>query len=330
MSVSFVVRARPTPNLAWVTATWCALLAACSGESSENEGSVHVLLEAESTIIEGLAAGTEIEDIRDGWSVHYDRYLMSIGDVDLSLARDTATRARDRARYVVDLTKLGQDGTTLWTLDGLAAGRWNFSYRIGSDSKHVERHASVSAADFSAFLASKLTYSIAGVISKEHGLSCPPRGNAKPGERMANGSNASGDPCYDNPEVRFELPAVAEMGFGPCEIDGTPGVSVPAGGSGTVAATIHGDHLFFNGFPAGDEGGIVRLAQWLADCDLDLNAEVTASELQAVALADLPEIDDRYQLGSAPIRLATVWDLVIGQLTTQGHMDGEGECELQP
>ena len=108
-----------------------------------------------------------------------------------------------------------------------------------------------------------------------------------------------------------------------------PGFAISAGRTQTVAATIHGDHLFFNGFPEGDEGGVTRLAQWLADCDLNLDGTVTQDELEAIAPSQLPEIDDRYQLGGSPVTpLDDMHDYVISQLKTQGHFQGEGECPL--
>src|SRR5690606_8081044 len=118
-----------------------------------------------------------------------------------------------------------------------------------------------------------------------------------------------------------------ETVFGPCEIDEVPGFSVAADGTTVVSATLHGDHIFFNGFPEGGEGGTVRLAQWIADCDLDLDGEVTQAELEAIAPAALPELDGRYQLGGSPITpLESMWIYVSAQLKTQGHFQGEGEC----
>jgi hypothetical protein len=120
----------------------------------------------------------------------------------------------------------------------------------------------------------------------------------------------------------------AETLFGPCQLDGVPGFAITSGETTTVAATLHGDHLFFNGFPTGDEGGIVRLAQWLADSDLDLDGEVTQVELEAIAPADLSELRDYSFTGSPIDPLDTMWDYVIAQLKTQGHMNGEGECQV--
>ena len=72
-----------------------------------------------------------------------------------------------------------------------------------------------------------------------------------------------------------------------------------------------------------------RLAQWLADSDLNLDGEVTREELEQIAPSDLPELDDRYQLGGAPIPIdASMWGYVTAQLKTQGHFQGEGECPV--
>ncbi len=129
--------------------------------------------------------------------------------------------------------------------------------------------------------------------------------------------------------MRFTFGAAADTTFGPCEVDEQPGFSIVADGTQTVAATIHGDHPFFNGFPEGDEGGILRLAQWLADSDLDVDNEVTSQELEAIAPTDLFEIDERYQLGGAPLTpLDNMLIYTRAQLKTQGHFQGEGECPV--
>jgi len=146
-----------------------------------------------------------------------------------------------------------------------------------------------------------------------------------PTDKMADGMNAGGDSCYAAPKITFAWLAEAETSFGPCEIDEKPGVSVAADTS--VAATIHGDHMFFNGFPEADEGGVSRLAQYLADCDLDLDGVVTEDELKKIKPADLPELDSRYQLGGSLITpIDNMWTYLRAQLKTQGHFQGEGEC----
>jgi hypothetical protein len=89
--------------------------------------------------------------------------------------------------------------------------------------------------------------------------------------------------------------------------------------------TLHGDHLFFDAFPTGDEGTIMRRAQWLANADLDGDANVTAAELQAASASDLFPAS-LYSLTGALVPVSTAFDFVRAQLATQGHFQGEGEC----
>jgi hypothetical protein len=88
--------------------------------------------------------------------------------------------------------------------------------------------------------------------------------------------------------------------------------------------------LFFNGFPEAEESSVLRLAQWLADCDLDLDGRVTVDELGRIHPDELWELDpERYQLGGSPLTpLDTMLDYVTAQLKTQGHFQGEGECGI--
>ncbi|MEZ4445125.1 MAG: hypothetical protein R3B72_38990 [Polyangiaceae bacterium] len=304
-------------------------VAGCGGDDdpAAGNGSVSVLLEAEGTITDGIEAGDGEEDIRDGWGVAYDRYVVVIGEISIHLSTDSSVEASDPAVFAVDLTTVPADGLPLWSIADLREGEWDFNYGIHSAAEGAERDDSVSQADFDAMAAADATYRVAGTMAKADGQSCPPKGLAMSGSAVATGTNAGGDDCYANASIHFDLLVPAETSFGPCEIDEMPGFSVAADSATTVAATIHGDHLFFNGFPEGSEGGVTRLAQWLADCDLDLDGEVTRAELEAIAPSDLAELDDRYQLGGSPITpLATMWSYVVGQLKTQGHFQGEGEC----
>ncbi len=165
---------------------------------------------------------------------------------------------------------------------------------------------------------------IRGSLAKPDGRSCPPALLATPGDAVADA-----DGCYANTTIAFDFCAEAETAFGPCESgDGPTGIAVSGDGTQSGSLTIHGDHIFFNGFPEGEEGGIMRFAQWLADCDLDLDGNVTRAELEAIEPSDLAELDSRYDL-SAPfddLRLDTMWNYLRAQLKTQGHFQGEGEC----
>jgi hypothetical protein len=303
-------------------------LAGCS--EAAGTGELRVLLEPEDVIIDGLDPGTEGESVRDGWEIRFDEYIVSIGDIEVQLTTDASISAAADELFVIDLTQASAGGESLWELSELEQGRWEFHYATLDASADAQRHASVSEADFDAMVAEGWTYLITGTLAQADGQSCPPAALATPPDGLASsGQNSAGDPCYPAANIGFELGVSAPTRFGPCEVDGTAGFSVTAGAQTSVAITIHGDHLFFNGFPEGAEGGVLRLAQWLADCDLDLDGVVTRAELEAIAPSQLAEIDDRFQLGGSPITpLDNMWTYVVAQLQTQGHFQGEGECPL--
>lgn len=305
-------------------------LSACDDGGASGRGTLSVLLEAEEVITKGLDPGDAADDIADGWQVRFDEYLLAIGRIELRNATDPDLRERNDDVFVVDLEKVPAAGLVLWELPELRAGRWELRYQTPNAGGSALRDPSVSDADFARMQDEQLGYLVRGTLDQEGGRSCPPHTLAKPPAGLAPlGESAAGDSCYANSFIAFELPASAPTAFGPCEIDGVSGVSVPSGGATTAALTIHGDHLFFNGFPEGAEGGTTRYAQWLADCDLDLDGQVTKDELERIAPSALPELDDRFQLGGAPITpLDTMWTYVLGQLKTQGHFQGEGECPI--
>ena len=315
-------------NALTLTACFAALACGCIDPAGRAE--LQVLVEAEDVIISGLQPGDGVENIQDGWALTFDSYLISIGEIELQLSSDPSVVASSDELHVLDLSGVSAGGEQLWTFDELEAGSWEFGYAILGASADAVRHETVEQADFEAMQAEGWSYLIRGGLSKADGRSCPPAALATPPmDAVAEGTNQAGDPCYPADSVSFELGARAEARFGPCEVDGIPGVSVNAGATTTVAITIHGDHLVFNGFPEGAEGGIVRLGQWLADADLNLDGVVTRAELDAISPSDLAEIDDRYQLGGSPLTpLESMWDYLVAQLMTQGHFQGEGECPV--
>lgn len=310
----------------------CALMTAagCSDdEEAVGEGSLTVLLESEDTITQGLTPGEGTENIRDGWTVTFDKYITVVGDIDVYFSTNDGQEMEAPDVFAVDMTKVPEGGLALWDLKGLQAGRWEFNYSTLGAGDGAAPHESVAQADFDQMAANDWTYLIDGVLAKADGQSCPPAALVNVGDKTPNGNKSGDNDCFDAPSIRFTFGVSAETYFGPCEIDEVAGFAISDGGTQTVGATIHGDHIFFNGFPEGDEGGVTRLAQWLADSDLNLDGTVTAEELGAIAPSQLPEIDARYQLGGSPITpLNNMYDYVTSQLKTQGHYQGEGECPV--
>lgn len=286
-------------------------------------------MNAESTISDGLAAGEGVEDVRDGWNVDFEKYIAVVGPVELSYATDPDETAVAASVFAVDLAQVPSNGLGLWKFEGLRAGRWEFGFDLAGGAHDAERHKSVSEDDFEQIVEEDLTYWVVGQLSSEGGRSCPPPSLAEPGERPSVGEGWADEPCYAAPSVRFEFRVTAETAYSKCQIDGVPGVAVSASGMNTAALTLHGDHIFFGGFPQGNEGSITRRAQWLADCDLNLDGEVTQEELSQVPWIALSETSpERYPLSGSPIPIETALDFVVAELKTQGHYEGEGECNL--
>lgn len=272
-------------------------------------GALTLLLEAEESITDGLEPGEGSESILDGWTVRFDRYVVAIGGVDLTESTDASNTASAGEVFVVDLTEVPPTGLSLWSFASLSEGRWDLAYSTPLASPSALRHESVSEELFAEMVREGWTYLVEGTLTQTGGESCPPPTGT----------------CTANESIAFRFGAEAATRYGPCQAeDGPPGVAIIDGGS-TASLTIHGDHLFFNGFPEGEEGGVMRLAQWLADCDVDLDGTVTRDELEGIVPADLAELDSRYDL-SSPIPLTNMWEYVRAQLTTQGHFQGEGEC----
>src|SRR5690606_25514227 len=119
--------------------------------------------------------------------------------------------------------------------------------------------------------------------------------------------------------------------------NGVGGVAVPEGGQVAASLTLHGDHLFFNAFPGAAEE-VVRRAQWLANADLDQSGAVDMAELAQIPDAQFVTLftagttlsfEDAYSFAGAPLPPADASRYVAAQLSTQGHLNGEGECAFE-
>lgn len=296
---------------------------------AQGTGDLAVRVKPEITIKNGVVAGQRSENMRDGWTATFDKYVVVLGPVFVSQLSDASRTEEAHETFVLDLKKVPESGAELWKLPGLDEGRWNVGFELSTGAHDAERHSTVTKEDFERIVDEDLTYLIEGSISKEGGLSCPPKALVEAPDRKPAGQSMGGSDCYEAETVAFSFAVRAPTVFDACELDGIPGVAIGSGGVRTTSITLHGDHMFFNGFPVGDEGSVRRLAQWIADSDLNLDGVVSEAELKRIPLGALAAIDpDVYQLGGSPIELETAYDFLRGALKTQGHMESEGECRV--
>lgn len=275
----------------------CALLLGTTGCPTTSSGALTLQLQAEDTIANGLSAGMGDEEIQDGWSVTYTKFVVALGDVEVQQAGATAHSVP--LQTLADLRGLSAAGRSLQTLSALPTGRYTFAYSTPVATASMTRDPSVSAADQARMVSEGCTYLIQGTATRE------------------------------SRTIAFDFCLAANATVECAAMQGAEGIVINAG-SNSAAITFHGDHLWFNGFPDGDEGVVVRRGGWLALADdrtgadgMLTNADLTATPVTVLdpalyTLTGAPSVD------GAPI--VNLLQYARAQVATQGHLNGEGEC----
>lgn len=91
--------------------------------------------------------------------------------------------------------------------------------------------------------------------------------------------------------------------------------TVTEGGEASFQITVHADHLLYDSLVSEDPK---VLFQALADADTDVDGAITEAELKATGIGS-------YDPGSEG-GVDNLWDWLIAQSRTLGHVDGEGHC----
>lgn len=269
-------------------------LAIWSCGDDEGNGSLRVRLVPEETIVDGLIMGQDEENTRD-YGVTYSKYVIAVGRVKVASTGAGEERS-DPTGYIADLRQLGEEGLPLITFDDLPAGQWDqFGFETPLAAAGFQKLGTVSDADVQTMINEQLTYWIAGTVQAPTPVS-----------------------------FEFKIP-VASV-YTRCENDGEPGIAVTSDRTATADLTIHGDHLWFDSLARGDETTVTRRAGWLLKADLDGNKMVTTEELKQARADTLFPSSEGYDVSGGPFPVVTAYDFVRGQLSSQGHLNGEGEC----
>ena len=274
-----------------------ALLCACS--DSGGSGNVQIFVVPEDSIVNGIVAGTDTENIQDGWTVTYSRYLASVGNF-RARRSDTNATLSDPSRFILDLKSAPTSGYVTTTWSSVDAVMWD---KFGYDVPNATAGA----------------------------LPLPPTKQSDVDFMIANHYSVyyEGSGTKDNVTITFEWGFSAGTSFDDCASpDGTPGFAVPSGGTVQVKPTLHGDHEFFDNVTQGVEI-TTRLAQWLSTCDLDGNHDVTIAELRAcdvVTALPQPPYDLSGVADADGDGRLSVFDYVFSEMQTFGHYQGDGEC----
>lgn len=288
------------------------IFAACDSSSGGGgSGKVQVFVEPEDTIPEGLEPGTDEEQVVDGWTVTYDKFLAVVGDFRASRSAAPSDKLGDGKFFVVDLKNTPTDGLVIATFDDVDAVRWDrVGYTIGKAKAGYEKAPGISQSDYDLMVNNGYSLYVTGHITKSDGQSCKP--------------TAPTD-CVAAPSVAFTFPLKLGTSFDDCASEeGDAGFAVPSGGTVQVKPTIHGDHWFFTNITQGAEI-TDRRAQWIANADLDRDGSVDPDELALSRASDLFPAA-QYNLSGAIIPVATGRDYLEAQARTLGDFNGEGEC----
>ena len=295
-------------------------LAACGDDGGGGgSGTVQAFVVAEETIPDGLVPGDDEENIQDGWTVTYGKFLAVIGN--FRAARQGSGEQRTSSDvYIVDMKSLPTSGFTIAQFDDLAAARWD---RVGYDMPRAESDTScapsVSADDCDFMRQHRFSVYFEATMTNPDGESCL---------RAAGGGSSD---CVPRTQVSFVFGLSSGTSFDDCsDEDDVPGFAVPSGGTVQVKPTIHGDHWFFDNITQGAEI-TERQAQWIADADRSnvghvSDGLVTIAELQASSAGAFFPASLGYNLSGTLTPVTNGLTFLEAQAHTLGDYQGEGEC----
>jgi hypothetical protein len=284
-------------------------LAACDGT-----GNAQIFIAAESTIPNGVQAGTGPENIQDGWTAQYSKFLVVVGNFRAGRNSAPGDRQTDPRVVVLDLKQVPANGYVLTQFNNIAATRWNqVGFDLPNATDSATRAETTSQADYDMMLQNGWSLYIEGTLTNPNGQSCLP--------------SAPTD-CVTRTSVQFRWGVSAGTSFEGCApAEGEAGFAVPTGGTVQVKPTIHGDHWFFSNLTEGVELA-ARYAQWIANCDLNRDGETTIDELRNVP-AGQAFPSSLYNLSGALIPIDNAYDYLEAQARTLGDFQGDGECPMR-
>ncbi|HEY0839698.1 MAG TPA: hypothetical protein VGD74_05890, partial [Vulgatibacter sp.] len=242
----------------------------------------------------------------DGWTVRFDKYLVSVGNLRLEGA-DGEVGHRGSERVLVDLAGGEPE---IFRIDDVPARRWErFSYEILPATAASRRVGTVADADAARMIEGGLNYLIEGTATKEEveyrfswGLQNPTRNHD----------------CVDSE-------------------DGTPGVVIRNNAVASYAITLHLDHLFYEHLGDHDDAKMRFDAIAAVAKEVDGAWTISFDDLEAQRLADLraangaPLLDEHgerlaYDPHGVPLDDPNLRSYLLAAAKSQGRFNGEGVC----
>ncbi|WP_433927197.1 hypothetical protein AB3662_29400 [Sorangium cellulosum] len=281
------------------------LLGCAGGESGSDQGALALRVSGEEAAKKGyplMKNGHELAFV-DGWTVTFDKFIVSLGDIELRGA-DGVEAFKDESVYVADLRR---GDPIIPVYEGLDARRWErFGLKILPATLDAVNLNGVSQADIERMASNGYNYWIEGAATKgdtytfSWGLVNPTRNS-----NCTNG------------------------------LDGTDGFVVKSHAATEAELTVHVDHIFWD--TLGSEVADLRFDAMAAAAGAD--EHIDFEELDAQRLSDLmdpgggPLLDESgapivYNPGSIPLEARTLKHFVLAASASQLHINGLGLCTV--
>jgi hypothetical protein len=281
------------------------VIVSANGEQGAREGFPYVPGEEGHVHMDGEPESDEVA-FADGWEVRFDRYLASVGDLELATLEGEVAAASE-AVYVFDLT---QPRLGLEELVDVHAQRWDdFSYSVRAPAagETVKLSGGATEEDAAMMRTAGINYYVEGYAEKDGRVITFAWG-------------------IDNPTDNVECTNGA---------DETAGIVVKNNATAQAELTFHVEHMFWDRL--GSEQTRLRFEAIAAMADAD--GEVTWASLAQQMLANLRDeaggelFDDSgnrvvYDPGSSSLPRNDLQQFILASVRTQAHLNGSGLCTI--
>ncbi len=250
--------------------------AGCGDNLGDSSGTLDIQIYGEPFIEEGIPADV----FTDGWSIQFDSFLVSVGEVTAGSAGDGAPTLEDATYRIFDLSRAsGGDGFVVLSAAVPGGAYDDVGFRVGGSSSAVAGNA---GAEDVAFM-------------NERGYSMYVEGLATRGEEMRT----------------FAWGFTTATAYRNCQsvavVDGAPARSV---------LTIHADHLFYDDLVS--EEPSVRFDA-IAGADTDADGDITSAELAEVDITGFERYQVGSFAVEDPWTFVDYQASTVGHIDGEGH-----------
>ncbi|PKN43968.1 MAG: hypothetical protein CVU59_12875, partial [Deltaproteobacteria bacterium HGW-Deltaproteobacteria-17] len=148
-------------------------MSATACDETAGNGNIQIYVEPEWTLLNGISPGDDEENIRDGWTVDYPEFVLSIGEV--TVGRSGEPPKYGMARHLlVDLRNTPLSGRLVAEFADVPSGQWDrVGYALPAASGASEDLGSVPADRAALMRDHGLAIYTRMTFSKTDGQRCP-------------------------------------------------------------------------------------------------------------------------------------------------------------